>query len=201
MRLDKLTVKAQEAFQAAQSLADQHGHQAVEPEHVLVALLQQREGVVGPVLAKLGARLETIQQALEAEINKLPIVRGGSGQYVSERTRVMLERAQQEAERLKDDYVSTEHLLVAAAQDRDGAAGRVLAANGVTSEAIYKALVEVRGNQRVTDQNPEDKYQALQRYARDLTEAARKGGLQHVRGIDRALSGAGTDQRMQFVDE
>jgi ATP-dependent Clp protease ATP-binding subunit ClpB len=184
MRLDKLTVKAQEAVQAAQSLADQHGHQAIEPEHVLVALLQQRQGVVGPVLAKLGARPEAIQQALEAELGKLPTVRGGSGQYVGERTRVMVERAQKEAERLKDEYVSTEHLLLAAVQDRDGAASRVLGANGVTAEAIYRALVEVRGNQRVTDQNPEDKYQALQRYARDLTEAARKGKLDPVIGRD-----------------
>jgi ATP-dependent Clp protease ATP-binding subunit ClpB len=187
MRLDKLTVKAQEAVQAAQSLADQHGHQAVEPEHVLVALLQQREGVVGPVLAKLGARPEAIQSALEAELTKLPSVRGGSGQYVSERTRLTLERAQQEAERLKDEYVSTEHLLVAAAQDRDGAAGKVLRANGVSSEAIYRALVEVRGTQRVTDQNPEDKYQALQRYAKDLTDIARKGKLDPVIGRDEEI--------------
>jgi ATP-dependent Clp protease ATP-binding subunit ClpB len=187
MRLDKLTVKAQEAVQAAQSLADQHGHQAIEPEHVLVALLQQREGVVGPVLSKLGARPEVLQRALEAELAKLPTVRGGSGQYVSDRTRIMLERAQKEAERLKDEYVSTEHLLVAAAQDRDGAAGRVLAASGVTSEGIYRALVEVRGTQRVTDPNPEDKYQALQRYARDLTEAARKGKLDPVIGRDEEI--------------
>jgi len=184
MRLDKLTVKAQEAVQAAQSLADQHGHQAIEPEHLLVALLQQREGVVGPVLAKLGARPDALQQALEAELAKLPTVRGGSGRYVSDRTRVLVERAEREAERLKDEYVSTEHLLVAATQDRDGGAGRVLAASGITSEGIYRALVEVRGTQRVTDQNPEDKYQALQRYARDLADAARKGKLDPVIGRD-----------------
>ncbi|HUG36556.1 MAG TPA: ATP-dependent chaperone ClpB, partial [Candidatus Limnocylindrales bacterium] len=178
------TVKAQEAVQVAQSLADQHGHQAIEPEHVLVALLQQREGVVGPLLAKLGARPDTLQQTLEAELGKLPTVRGGSGQYVGERTRVLVERAQKEAERLKDEYVSTEHLLLAATQDRDGAAGRILAASGVTAESIYKALVEVRGNQRVTDQNPEDKYQALQRYARDLTDLARRGKLEPVIGRD-----------------
>src|SRR5919201_3564843 len=99
MRLDKLTVKAHEALQAAQGLADQHGHQAIEPEHLLVALLQQREGVVGPVLAKLGARPDALQQALEAELAKLPTVRGGSGQYVSDRMRMLLERAQKEAER------------------------------------------------------------------------------------------------------
>src|SRR5437016_1300047 len=127
MRLDKLTIKAQEALQAAQALADQQSHQAMEPEHLLAALLEQREGIVGPVLAKLGARPDAIQQALQAELAKLPAVRGGSGQYLGERTRLALERAQAEAQRLKDEYVSTEHLLIALAQDRDGAAGRVLA--------------------------------------------------------------------------
>src|SRR5256885_4692101 len=187
MRLDKLTVKAQEALQAAQGLADQHGHQALEPEHLLVALLQQREGVVGPVLAKLGARADTVRQQLEAELGRMPKVRGGSGQYLGDRLRATLERAEREAERFKDEYVSTEHLLIAIAQDRDGAAGRALAAAGVTSDAIYKALVDVRGTQRVTDQNPEDKYQALQRYSRDLTEAARKGKLDPVIGRDEEI--------------
>ena len=187
MRLDKPTVKAQEALQAAQGLADQHGHQALEPEHLLVALLQQREGVVGPVLAKLGARADTVQQQLEAELGRMPKVRGGSGQYLGDRLRATLERAEREAERFKDEYVSTEHLLIAIAQDRDGAAGRALAAAGVSSDAIYKALVDVRGTQRVTDQNPEDKYQALQRYSRDLTEAARKGKLDPVIGRDEEI--------------
>jgi ATP-dependent Clp protease ATP-binding subunit ClpB len=187
MRMDKLTVKAQEAIQAAQSLADQHGHQAIEPEHVLAALLQQREGVVGPLLAKLGARAQTVQGQLEGDLARLPKVRGGSGQYLGERLRTMFERAQGEAERLKDEYVSTEHLLIAIAQERDGAAGRVLAAAGVTPDAIYRALVEVRGTQRVTDPNPEDKYQALQRYSRDLTEAARKGKLDPVIGRDEEI--------------
>jgi ATP-dependent Clp protease ATP-binding subunit ClpB len=187
MRLDKLTVKAQEALQAAQGLADQHGHQALEPEHLLAALLQQREGVVGPVLAKLGARADAVQHQIEVELGKLPKVRGGTGQYIGERLRAALERAEREAERLKDEYVSTEHLLIAIAQDRDGAAGRALAAAGVSSDAIYKALVDVRGTQRVTDQNPEDKYQALQRYSRDLTEAARKGKLDPVIGRDEEI--------------
>ncbi|PYN62028.1 MAG: ATP-dependent chaperone ClpB [Candidatus Rokuibacteriota bacterium] len=187
MRLDKFTVKAQEALQAAQSLADGQSHQALEPEHVLAALVEQREGIVGPLLAKLGARTEAIQQALRAELAKLPAVGGGAGQYLGERTRKALERAQAEALRLKDDYVSTEHLLVALAQDRDGAAGRILAQHGSTPDAIYKALVEVRGSQRVTDPNPEDKYQALQRYARDLTELARKGKLDPVIGRDEEI--------------
>jgi ATP-dependent Clp protease ATP-binding subunit ClpB len=187
MRLDKLTVKGQEALQAAQAAAGQQGHQAIDPEHLLVALLQQREGVVGPILAKLGARPETIQQQLVAELAKLPSVRGGSGQYISDRLRAALDRAQREAERLRDEYVSTEHLLVALAQEREGAAGRALATAGVTPEAIYKALVEVRGSQRVTDQNPEDKYQALQRFSRDLTDAARRGKLDPVIGRDEEI--------------
>jgi ATP-dependent Clp protease ATP-binding subunit ClpB len=187
MRLDKFTVKAQEAIQAAQSLADQQGHQAIEPEHLLQALLEQREGVVGPILAKLGARTETIQHQVAAELSRLPTVRGGSGQYLGDRLRAALDAAQREAERLKDEYVSTEHLLIGLAQDRDGGAGRALAASGVTAEAIYRALVEVRGTQRVTDQNPEDKYQALQRYSRDLTELARKGKLDPVIGRDEEI--------------
>ncbi len=187
MRLDKLTVKAQEALQAAQSKADQHDHQAIEPEHLLSALLEQREGVVGPVLAKLGARPEAIQRELEAMLGKLPAVKGGSGRYLGDRTRQTLERAQKEAERLKDEYVSTEHLLLALAQDRDGAAGRTLAGAGVNAEAIYKALVEIRGNQRVTDPNPEEKYQALQRYSRDLTDLARRGKLDPVIGRDEEI--------------
>ncbi len=188
IRFEKFTVKAQEAMQAAQSLADQHNHQSVEPEHLLLALLQQREGVVGPVLAKLGSRPEVIQRALEQELERLPKVRGGGGQqYVGERLRAALERAQAEAERLKDEYVSTEHLLIGIAQERDGGASRVLSQNGVTPNGIYKALVEVRGSQRVTDPNPEEKYQALQRYSRDLTELARKGKLDPVIGRDEEI--------------
>ncbi len=187
IRFDRLTVKAQEALQAAQSIADQHSHQALEPEHLLLALLQQREGVVGPILAKLGARPEAIQRALEQELGRLPRVQGGGQQYVSDRLRAALDRAQQEAERLKDEYVSTEHLLVGLAQERDGVAARALAAHGVTPDGIYRALVEVRGTQRVTDPNPEEKYQALQRYSRDLTELARRGKLDPVIGRDEEI--------------
>jgi ATP-dependent Clp protease ATP-binding subunit ClpB len=187
MRLDKLTIKAQEALQAAHTLADQHEHQAVEPEHLLAALLQQREGVVAPILAKLGVRADAVQRQLEAELTRAPKVRGGGGQYIGERLKAALERAQREAERLKDEYVSTEHLLIGIAHDRDGAAGRALAAAGVSPDAIYRALVDVRGTQRVTDANPEDKYQALQRYSRDLTEAARKGKLDPVIGRDEEI--------------
>src|SRR5882762_5826670 len=188
MRMDKLTVKAQEAIQAAQSLADQGNHQAIEPEHLLLALLQQQEGVVGPLLGKLGARPETLARQVQAEVDKLPTVRGGGGrQYASSRFEGVINRAREEAERLKDEYVSTEHLLIAIAQEKGGASARVLEANGATADDIYKALVDVRGSQKVTDQNPEDKYQALQRHARDLTELARKGKLDPVIGRDEEL--------------
>src|SRR5882762_1432660 len=188
MRMDKLTVKAQEAIQAAQSLADQGNHQAIEPEHLLLALLQQQEGVVGPLLGKLGARPETLARQVQAEVDKLPTVRGGGGrQYASSRFEGVINRAREEAERLKDEYVSTEHLLIAIAQEKGGASARLLAAAGVTPEAIYRSLVEVRGSQRVTDPNPEDKYQALQRYSKDLTELARKGKLDPVIGRDEEI--------------
>ena len=186
-RFDKFTVKAREAVQAAQTLADQHDQQAIEPEHLLLVLIQQQEGVVGPLLAKLGAPADQLRQAMEAELGKMPKVRGGGGPYATPRLQQVFEAAQHEAERLKDEYVSTEHLLIALAQDKAGAAGRALASAGVTPERIYQALVDVRGTQRVTDENPEDKYQALARYSRDLTELARKGKLDPVIGRDEEI--------------
>src|SRR3989442_12990392 len=138
MRLDKFTIKAQEALQAAQSLAEQQSHQAIEPEHLLTTLIEQREGIVGPLLAKLGAHPDAIQRALRAELAKLPGVRGGSGQYLGERTRQGLERAQTEALHLKDEYVSAEHLLIALAQDRDGVARRAPRQSGCAAEAACK---------------------------------------------------------------
>ena len=155
MRFDKLTVKAQEAVQAAQSLADQGNHQALEPEHLLLALVEQQEGVVGPLLSKLGARGEIVAREVKAELARLPKVQGGGRQYVGPRLEKALNVAWDEAQRLKDDYCSTEHLLIGIAQERSGAAARILAAQGVTPDSIYRALVEVRGSQRVTDANPE----------------------------------------------
>jgi ATP-dependent Clp protease ATP-binding subunit ClpB len=187
MRFDKLTVKAQEAVSAAQSLADQGNHQAIEPEHLLLALVQQQEGVVGPLLAKLGAPAEAIRRQVQAELDKLPKVQGGGRQYVSPRLEAVFETAWQEAQRLKDEYCSTEHLLIGIAQEKGGAGARALASHGVTAETIYRALVDVRGSQRVTDQNPEEKYQALQRYSRDLTDLARKGKLDPVIGRDEEI--------------
>jgi len=187
MRFDKLTVKAQEAVQAAQSLADQGNQQSLEPEHLLLALVEQQEGVVGPLLAKLGARPEIIAREIKAELARMPKVSGAGRQYIGPRLEKALNTAWDEAQRLKDEYCSTEHLLIGIAQDKSGAAARILAAQGVTPESIYRALVEVRGTQRVTDQNPEEKYQALQRYSKDLTELARTGKLDPVIGRDEEI--------------
>jgi ATP-dependent Clp protease ATP-binding subunit ClpB len=186
-RFDRFTLKAQEAVQAAQALADRESHQQIEPEHLLAALLAQPEGVVAPLLGKLGARPEALSREAEAELTRLPKVTGTGGQYVSPRLKAVLDAAWGEAERLKDDYCSTEHLLIALAQEKDGAAARLLRRAGVTPDALYRALVEVRGSQRVTDQNPEAKYQALERYSRDLTELARKGKLDPVIGRDEEI--------------
>jgi ATP-dependent Clp protease ATP-binding subunit ClpB len=183
-RFDKLTVKAQEAVQAAQGLADREGHQQIEPEHLLLALVEQEDSVVGALLAKLGARPEVIRRDVQAEIRRLPKVSGASGQYMGPRLKAVFDAAWAEMERLKDEYCSTEHLLVAVAQEADGSAGRILRQAGVTKDGLYRALVDVRGSQRVTDQNPEAKYQALERYSRDLTELARKGKLDPVIGRD-----------------
>jgi ATP-dependent Clp protease ATP-binding subunit ClpB len=185
MRLDKFTIKAQEALQTAQGMADQLGHQEVLPEHVLAALIDQEEGIIPPLLQKLGVTPRALRTELQQALDRLPKVQGGGGQiYLSQRLRRVLDKAQQEAERLKDEYVSTEHVLMAIAAEGEGAAGRLLRAAGVTEESILKALQDVRGSARVTDQNPEEKYQALERYGRDLTDLAKRGKLDPVIGRD-----------------
>jgi len=186
IRWNKFTIKAQEAFEAAQGVASQYGHQALDSEHVFVALVEQKDGVIRPVLAKLGASPEAILAELKERLGRMPQVSGASmGQlYITPRLNKTLESAQNEAERLKDEYVSTEHILLALAEDKEMA---WLTAMGVTKDAIYRVLVEIRGGQRVTDQSPEDKYQALKRYGRDLTEEARKGKLDPVIGRDEEI--------------
>lgn len=186
MRFDKFTLKAQEAVQTAQTLAEQNNHQQIDIEHVLLALLQQEEGVIIPILQKLGANVATIRKSVTEEIKKIPQVYGGiSGAiYISPRLKDVFEAAWQEAQRLRDEYLSAEHILIAIALEKDGTARKILKQHGITAENIYKVLVEIRGSQRVTDQTPEDKYQALSRYSRDLTELARKGKLDPVIGRD-----------------
>ena len=186
MDIEKLTLKAQEALQEAKSIAERKHHQQIDVEHLLLALLGQKEGVVIPVLQKLGANPDLIASQLGDELNRIPQVTGrGTGQvYLSSRLNEILNNAWKEAERLTDEYLSTEHLLIAIADEKQGAAFQILQRNGVTKDAIFRVLQEIRGPHRVTDQNPEEKYQALKRYSRDLTEEARKGKLDPVIGRD-----------------
>ena len=184
MRLDKLTIKAQEAMMEAQNIADQNGHQEIGPEHLLLALLTQGEGVVTPVLQKIGVDPRAVQSQVEAVLQRMPKISGVTGtQYISPVLKQVLDKAWDEAQRMKDEYVSTEHLLVGISESQ-GEAGNTLRSLGATKDKIYQALADVRGSARVTDQSPEEKYQALERYGRDLTEAARKGKLDPVIGRD-----------------
>jgi len=182
---EKLTIKAQEALAAAQKQAEAAGQQQIEPEHLLLALLGQGEGIVTPILQKLGADPDAISAELTAAVGKLPRVSGAPGQqaYISPRLKQLLDHAGKLADQLKDDYISTEHLLLAAAGD-SGAAGNALKGAGASSDRLLAALAEVRGSQRVTDANPEAKFQPLEQYGRDLTEQARRGKLDPVIGRD-----------------
>jgi len=185
MRLDKLTIKSQEALQSAQTLAERRTHQAIDVEHLLMALLGQKEGVVLSLLQKLGVPAGSIFEKLQKALDRFPQVTGGAaGQtFITPRLKKAIEGAEAAAGSLKDDYVSAEHLLLAAVDD-EGEAGRILRESGVSKDSILKALVDIRGAQRITDPNPEEKYQALERYSRDLTDLARKGKLDPVIGRD-----------------
>ena len=187
IRWDKFTVKSQEAIQQASELAAQHGNPEILPVHLLAALVKDAEGIVPPVLAKLGANPATLEaQALE-RIDRLPKVSGSAAQpQLSSAMQKLLDQAFKEADKFKDEYVSTEHLLLAMVHDKDkgNEARQILTSAGAGYDAILKALSAVRGSQRVTDQNPEGKFQALERYAKDLTELARRGKLDPVIGRD-----------------
>jgi ATP-dependent Clp protease ATP-binding subunit ClpB len=184
MRLEKLTTKSQEALQQAQGLADKRNHQAIDVEHLLFALMGQKEGVVLSLLQKLGVPLGSVTDRLQKALDRMPQVSGGGGQtYITPRLKKTIESAETEAEALKDEYVSTEHLLLAMVQD-GGEAGKILKDLGATRDKILNALVSIRGAQRITDPNPEEKYQALEKYGRDLTDLARKGKLDPVIGRD-----------------
>jgi ATP-dependent Clp protease ATP-binding subunit ClpB len=184
MDLDRLTLRSREAVAQAQRLAGQRNHQQVEPEHLLDALLSDPEGVIYPLLHALGLSPRTVRDPLEERLARMPSVFGPQGEVtLTMAARHVLERAFTEAAALGDDYVSTEHLLLAMLEGATEVA-RLLADAGLTREGILGALVEVRGRQRVTDQNPEDKYRPLERYGRDLTELARQGKLDPVIGRD-----------------
>ena len=189
IRFDKLTLKAQEALQRGNDLASEHGNPELVPLHLLAALLEDKEGIVPPVLEKIGIGPQAVLSEVYTAIEGLPKVSGsGAGQAsLSNAANQLLERAFKEAANFKDEYVSTEHLLLAVTHLKRDAAQEILARHGATYDAILKALTSVRGSQRITDQNPEAKYQALERYARDLTEQARRGKLDPVIGRDEEI--------------
>ncbi len=184
MRMERFTVKSQEAVERMQRLARERGHQTLEPEHLLAALLAEPEGITAATLERLGVARDALARETEAALARLPRVQGGS-MLLGDALRGVLERAESESERLKDEFVSVEHLLLALADAAaPSAAQRALAKAGITPDALLKALQSVRGGQRVTDDNPEDRYQALAKYGRDLTAAARQGRLDPVIGRD-----------------
>ncbi|MCX7982752.1 MAG: ATP-dependent chaperone ClpB [Syntrophales bacterium] len=186
MRLDKFTIKVQEALQDAQSLASSMGHQAIDIEHLLLALIRQKEGITGEILKKIGAPVKTIEQSLERMLTRHPRVEGAGagGVYITPRLNRVLEQAQIEASRMKDDYAGAEHVLLAVTEEKTGEIVKILKESGVTRDGILRVLVDIRGSQRITDPNPEEKYQALKKYAKDFNELARKGVFDPVIGRD-----------------
>lgn len=183
MRFDRFTIRGQEAVQEAVSLAEKAEQQHVEPEHILASMLDQKEGVVRPILGKIGANANQLSSELEAALAKLPTVSGGQ-QYFSSRTNTLFQTAQKEAEKMEDEYVSTEHLLLAISDEKDGDAGRILRSNGVSRADLEKVITEMRGGSKIKEQNAEENFQALEKYAQDLTDRARKGKLDPVIGRD-----------------
>ncbi len=185
MRFDKLTIKAQEALETAQNLATDAQSPELNVEHLMLALLHQPDGIVVPIFQKLGVDTVDITSAVENTVQKAPKVQGAASQMrISQALQSVLDAAFKEATVLKDEYVSTEHLLIASAEAKQTEVGRILREAHVTKDKILKALVDIRGNQRITDQNPEDKYQALTRFGRDLTQEAISGKLDPVIGRD-----------------
>jgi ATP-dependent Clp protease ATP-binding subunit ClpB len=183
MRLERFTLRGQEAVRAAIEKAEINQHQQVEPEHLLIAMLEQAEGIVRPLLAKIGANVQVILNDVQAAIGRFPQVKGGS-QYFSPRINQVFNVAQKQAEKMQDEYISTEHLLFAIAEEKDGQAGIVLRQHGVNKDDLLKVIEQMRGGSRITDQSAEENYQALSKYAKDLTDLARQGKLDPVIGRD-----------------
>ncbi len=188
IRWEKLTVKAQDAVQSATAMASDNGNPEMQPTHLLMTLLQDKEGIVAPVLQKAGVSIDALRARLQDVLQTFPKVSGDANQAQASKSFLkVVEQAFKEAENFKDEYVSTEHLLLAIALQKSDPAQLALAAAGASHDAILRALTTVRGTQRVTDQNPEAKFQALERYARDLTELARRGKLDPVIGRDEEI--------------
>ena len=183
MRFDRFTIRGQEAVQEAIGIAEKNQNQQVEPEHILLSMLEQKEGVVRAIIGKIGANVATISDELRDVIDRFPKVTGGQ-QYFSSRTNTIFQVIQKEAEKMQDEYFSTEHLLLAIAAEKEGDAGRILRSQGISREDLEKVLTEMRGGSRITDPNAEENFQALEKYALDLTDRARKGKLDPVIGRD-----------------
>ncbi len=181
MNLQKFTLKSQEALQTAQEIAHGYGNQSIEPIHLLAALIQDSAGIVPPMLMKIGANVNHLKIKINEQMTALPKVSGSAGNYVSQDLNAILEKAMQEAKSMNDEYASVEHLLIACTEVKSSAS-QLLKDQGINRETIKKILSETRGNQRVTDQNPEDKYQALQKFGRVLNDEARKGKIDPVIG-------------------
>ncbi|MCK5507662.1 MAG: AAA family ATPase, partial [Desulfobacterales bacterium] len=184
MRFDKFTIKSQDLIQNAQSLASSHNNQQLEPEHLLAAMLNEQEGIAGSMLRKLGVSPEAIAQEIAKAIDKFPKVSGAENAYISQRTKSVLDAAFAEASKMKDQYVSIEHILLAISDEKTGEAVKILSHYGIIRDSILKVLMDIRGSQRITDPNPEEKYQALDKFSRDLTDLARLGKLDPVIGRD-----------------
>ena len=187
MQFDKFTLKSQEALSDARSIASENGHQSIEDVHIMSAMLKQKDGIIIPVLQKLEVDPEDFRAKVDSLIKNTPKVTGGAAQlYISNDLNNILDDSFKEALQLKDEYVSTEHILISMAQSK-GKIGGLLKESGVTKDRVYQILVEIRGSQRITDQNPENKYQALQKFGKDITELARKGKLDPVIGRDEEI--------------
>ena len=186
-RFEKLTVKAQEAVQRAQQTAEDFGQQEIKPLHLLKALLDEEQGVVKPLIQKIGANLSQLQKMVDDEISRLPKVSGAAMQVgIGQSLLKVLQAAQDRADQMQDDFVSTEHLLLAFTTV-DDQPKRLLELNGIEEDDVLSALKAVRGGQRVTDQSPEEKYQSLQQYGKDLVELARQGKIDPVIGRDQEI--------------
>jgi ATP-dependent Clp protease ATP-binding subunit ClpB len=184
MRFDKFTIKSQELIQNAQSLASNNNNQQIEPEHLLAAMLNEQEGIARSMLRKLGVSPENIAQEIATAVDKFPKVSGAGDVYISQRTKSILDAAFAEAAKMKDQYVSIEHILLAISDEKTGEGIKILSRYGITRDSIFKVLKDIRGSQRITDPNPEEKYQALDKFSRDLTDLARLGKLDPVIGRD-----------------
>jgi ATP-dependent Clp protease ATP-binding subunit ClpB len=187
MRIDRFTSKMQEGLQEGQALASQLQHQELTPEHLLLALLRQQDGLARPLLEKLNVRISDVESQLEKELARRPKVSGSAEQYINADLNSVLNQAEQEMTGLKDEYLSVEHFILALIDRPKSPAGRILQGLRVTRESVMKALRGLRGSQRVTDQNPEGKYQTLEKYGRDLTAAARQGKIDPVIGRDNEI--------------